>query len=374
MSELFEISASSGSYKVKVQKGCITNGWPFSFDNDTCLLIDSRVKNLWGNLFNSLNIPIYILDAAEDNKTLIKAGEIIEWMRCAGMTRNARLFAVGGGIVQDLATIVSSIYMRGIRWSYIPTSLLSMVDSCIGGKSSINVGNYKNIAGNFYPPESIYIDIALCNTLQEFEIIAGLCEAVKITYADCNGDFERFLECQDTDSKKISENYLSQIVSLALGAKKKFIEADEFDIGERQLLNFGHGIGHAIEASSGYTITHGIAVGVGMIVELEISRRLGISNWVSPRAINLVMFLKEILGRVSNLGENLKKVSADIALDKFKSDKKHTNNEYSLIAINNSGFLHKVTIKKSDVVDQILRNSFLELHKIYENALEIKTN
>lgn len=364
MSELFEINSSVGSYKVNISKGCVTSGDFFSNAKDSCLIVDKNVRQLWSQIFDGLTVPIYVLDTHEENKTLIKAGEIIEWMRSIGLTKNTHIYAIGGGVVQDLSTFVSSIYMRGVDWTYVPTTLLGMVDSCIGGKSSINVGSYKNIAGNFYPPNVINIDVGFCQTLSKNEIIAGLSEAVKITYANENDNFEKYLTYQINTNNTFCFDVLSGLVELTLKTKKKFVEEDEFDKGVRQLLNFGHSIGHAIEASSGYEITHGVAVGVGMLAEIELSKHFFLTKCLPDRSLKLIQYLKTILSNVENLGAELKKISAEVALGKFKSDKKHSHDKYALITVDKYGYLKKILVEKNVVTDKILKDSFLNLHKI----------
>jgi 3-dehydroquinate synthase len=363
MSELFEVNCSSKSYHVTIKNGCATDEWLFHDDGNICIVVDKNVRVMWNEIFDDLNIPIFVLESNEENKTLLKAAEIIEWMRSVGMTKDGCLYAFGGGVVQDLATFVSSSYMRGIRWNYFPTTLLGMVDSCIGGKSSINVGGYKNIAGNFFPPDKIYIDDEFCQTLHKNEIIAGLVEGVKITYADSGKSFKEFLSYQIKNPKNFSKDSLSSLIGLTLKTKKIFVEADEFDGGIRQHLNFGHTVGHAIEASTNYRITHGVAVGVGMLAEIEISRHFGLRDDLVERSHDLIRYLRVILNQVDNLRENLKGISADVALSKFKADKKHTSDEYSLIMLDEQGFLRKTKVEKTIHNDEIIKNCFSDLIK-----------
>ncbi len=161
MSVSFDIQSSNKIYKVAIREDLLTKNL-FEASNDL-IIIDAHVLDLYPTLHAKNLIPI---PALESSKTLDTVSYVIEQLRSKGAHRKSHLIAIGGGIIQDIATLVASLYMRGISWSYYPTTLLGMVDSCIGGKSSINVGKYKNIAGNFYPPQVITIEPHFCNTLE----------------------------------------------------------------------------------------------------------------------------------------------------------------------------------------------------------------
>jgi 3-dehydroquinate synthase len=167
---------------------------------------------------------------------------------------------IGGGYAQDIGTLVASLYMRGVKWIYIPTTLAAMGDSCIGGKSSINAGDVKNLVGNFYPPKEVLVDPSFVDTLPKLEIIAGISEIIKICFAK---SFDTFSVCDqlitqwqnDGDQEKITE-----VIQLSLISKQYFVEEDEFDTGIRKLLNFGHSFGPVIEMKNLPNLYHGEAV------------------------------------------------------------------------------------------------------------------
>ena len=198
------------------------------------------------------------LPAEEGEKTLSAAERLIERLRDLGTARGDHLVAVGGGIVQDVATAAASLYMRGLGWSYAPTTLLGMADSCIGGKSSLNVGRYKNLAGNFHPPQRVVIDPAFVDTLPAEDRAGGLCEAMKISWCRGPEAFARYLELHESGD-------MAALIHHALACKQWFIEIDEFDQAERRLLNFGHTFGHAREAATRFGVGHGTAVGLGVL-------------------------------------------------------------------------------------------------------------
>jgi 3-dehydroquinate synthase len=314
-----------------------------------CQVIDENVAQLWPAVLMPNAIRVV---ATEDFKTLDTVGVIIARMREAGMNRASHLYAYGGGIIQDLATFAASCYQRGIAWSYCPTTLLGMVDSCIGGKSSINVAGYKNIAGNFYPPREILVDVTFCRTLESVEKIAGLCEAVKICFAAQGDAFSRYLSLFAEPAAFLSEQQLLDVVALSLTTKKTFIEEDEFDRGVRLLLNFGHTFGHAIEAATQFAITHGVAVGIGMLAEIELSRQLGRFPANQPRIKALEQHVRFLLGQVPGLAGRLERLSVPAAIKSFKSDKKHSATGYTVILAQADGQLEKISLpitEESDV-------------------------
>ena len=171
MSVSFEIHSSTGSYDVTIASGLFdasTDGMSHS----TLIADEFFEPRLQAG-------KAIFLPASEEQKSLDRAPALIEQLRGAGANRATHLVAVGGGVVQDISAFVASVYMRGLAWSYVPTTVLAMVDSCIGGKSSINVGPYKNLVGTFHPPQHIYVDPALAETLPRAQFASGLIEAAK---------------------------------------------------------------------------------------------------------------------------------------------------------------------------------------------------
>ena len=356
MSESFKVVASTGAYGVRIGAGL---GPPDQIAvSSACQIIDENVAQLWPAMLMPGAIRVV---ATEDFKTLETVGIIIARMREAGMNRASHLYAYGGGIIQDLATFAASCYQRGIAWSYCPTTLLGMVDSCIGGKSSINVAGYKNIAGNFYPPREILVDVAFCRTLEPVEMIAGLCEAVKICFAAEGDAFSRYLSLFAEPAAFLGEQQLLDVVALSLTTKKTFIEEDEFDRGVRLLLNFGHTFGHAIEAATQFAITHGVAVGVGMLAEIELSRQLDRCPANQSRVEALERHLRFLLAQVPGLPGQLRQLSLPAAIKSFKSDKKHSASGYSVILATSDGGLEKISLPISDESDVRVTHIFEQL-------------
>ena len=233
-----------------------------------------------------------------------------------------------------------------------------MVDSCVGGKSSINVGPYKNIAGNFYPPDLVCIDTVFCSSLPRLQVLEGLCEAVKICFASTDDSLERYLSLANPLPKNTDSKALKDVIALTLSAKKRFIEKDEFDEGVRLLLNFGHTFGHALEGASHYRISHGIAVGLGMLAAAFLSVSIGLMPADQPRTLKLLRYTRKVLNEVPYLSEVCRQINLNECLHRFSSDKKHQPDKYQVIAIDSNGQLIRHEIVRTMSVDVQVRAAF----------------
>ena len=360
MSVSFEINSSTKSYQVAIVSNQLEHG--LYEPKQHFVLVDRLVLELYPYLNTN---RLIVIPAAEESKSLETVAYVVEQLRLLGANRSSHLIAIGGGIIQDIATFTASIFMRGITWTYYPTTLLGMVDSCVGGKSSINVGQFKNIAGNFYPPEDILIDTHFCHTLQHQDIISGLCEAVKICFAARGENFSDYLAMTD-ENGLVKESDLSKAIELTLLTKKKFIEEDEFDTGVRLLLNFGHTFGHAIEAAGKFSITHGVAVGLGMRIANHLAIKLHPEMNSDNRVNHLDAYLQVLLRGVPSLQKALSEISTEALLEKFKSDKKHTENEYVVIIPDANGYLYRHFATKTREFERLLAASFEHLKGLYE--------
>jgi 3-dehydroquinate synthase len=212
----------------------------------THFIVDKNVvQHIGGNLPNSVYVDVH-----ETIKSYEGTIDIFKSLLDLKLQKNHTLVGIGGGIIQDITCWIASTFMRGISWNFIPTTLLAQADSCIGSKSSINFKSYKNILGSFYPPKKIIINNLFLNTLNEVDIRSGMAEIIKLLIID-KFDFNQNLN-------------INELIFKSLTIKKKFIEDDEFDKGIRNILNYGHCFGHALESITNYTIPHGIAVAMGM--------------------------------------------------------------------------------------------------------------
>ena len=354
MSESFEVHSSLRDYQVDVGAGLLDA--LLRAEPALHVVCDQQMLQHWPSVARRAGvIPVL---AEEARKDLSSVAQIIESLRRAGATRGSRMLAVGGGVVQDLATMASSIYMRGIDWVYCPTTLLGMVDSCLGGKSSINVGEFKNIAGNYFPPSRILIDPVFCRTLPGVQRVAGLCEAAKICFCsrdEAFGHYQRLMSGVDVFD---DESALVSLISLSLRTKKVFIEQDEFDQGIRLLLNFGHTFGHALEGASGFALSHGIAVGVGMLAAIDFARRIGLADGSAARTLALRSHVRELLAGVPDLAGVLGAIDPEQALRRFQSDKKHQTGRYAVIVVNREGFVERIQLPADPETAAHIRGTF----------------
>lgn len=352
MPRSFEVSSSTGSYTVSVGAGVLEQA---AREHPQALyVVDER---LIGSLPAGVSDPI-VVEAVESNKSLEHAPEIIIALRSRGANRTTHLIVVGGGIIQDVATFAASIFMRGIAWTYLPTTLLGMVDSCIGGKSSINVTGYKNLVGNFYPPEAVMIDPAFTQTLDAEMIVGGLFEAAKICYARSYDDFLDYLS-QGPDSP-IRLDAVERVILKSLQTKQWFIEIDEHDNKERLLLNFGHTFGHALEAATDFGVSHGMAVGVGMLIACEFARAGTLLSATGlSRTDHLCAHVHDLLGKVAASGQ-FEPPLVDLAsvLDKFEHDKKHRPDGYRVVLPRGDGALDLMTESRTGATRQALASAY----------------
>lgn len=358
MLESFEVSTSGGKYTVSVGEGLLSLIEP---KKHAIYLIDDYH-------LNTLKMPsgsLISIPALESSKNLDYMSGVIEKMRELGANRDTHVYAIGGGIIQDIATFVNSIYMRGLAWTYFPSTLLSMADSCIGGKSSINVRGYKNLVGNIYPPSEVFVDMDFCKTLGPDEIVGGLAEAVKICYARGPEVFDQYLQL-DPLYPLSGENGVKVVFS-ALLAKKWFIEVDEFDQAERLLLNYGHTFGHALEASSNFEIAHGVAVALGMLVATQYASLIGKLNGIGKEnSQRLDSYLVSLLSPLqADIKSALEKIDMKTVLSKFEGDKKHRHTEYRMVLPASDGGLILFSSPKDEPTKLLIEKAYRQAFSIH---------
>lgn len=218
------------------------------------------------NVAEGAEIHTFVMKAGENSKNLETYKEILKELADNGFTREDKIIAFGGGVVGDVAAFAASTYLRGIGYISVPTTLLAMIDSSVGGKAAVNFEGYKNYVGAFCQPEAVFINTEYLETLSENEFINGLGEGLK--YFGLIGDSIKLPESSD---KEKTEDFICACLSY----KAAVVERDEKDKFERKMLNFGHTLGHAIEEDSGYEIPHGIAVANGVMMMAEASLKAG---------------------------------------------------------------------------------------------------
>jgi 3-dehydroquinate synthase len=342
LSSSIEIQSSTGSYAVAIRSHSFEESLQ-QFDRAAII-----ADEFFAPAFARAGARAIFVEAKEENKSLDVSPGLIEQIRKAGANRQTELVAVGGGIIQDLSAFIASVYMRGLTWRYAPTTVLAMVDSCIGGKSSINVGPYKNLVGTFHPPKQVLVDPALALTLPDDQKASGLIEAVKICYTRGADSFARHVSYGPCVG--MSTEALEQVIVNSLQAKKWFIEIDEFDKKERLLLNFGHTFGHAIEGATHFAVSHGIAVGLGILCAIEFERQRGVSYAGVARVGQLEEHLHAMISEVPDLRTPIAAMDVDEVIERFGSDKKHGPGSYTLIVIAENGDVALRKIEKTAAV------------------------
>lgn len=311
------------------------------------IIIDKKVKNLYyQKLENILENNTYIeIDATEQQKSYSGIIPVIQTLITNGFKKNHRLIAIGGGITQDVTAFISSILYRGVSWLFFPTSLLAQGDSCIGSKTSINFGEFKNQIGGFYPPNKIFIDLSFIQTLSDKEIKSGMGEMLHYFIVSGKADFE-FYKQRYKEALK-NKLILSEIIIRSLEIKKGYIEIDEFDENARQVFNYGHSFGHAIESITNYEIPHGIAVSFGMDIANFISVKMG---FIPVEVRNEI---REITGQIWQ-GNSLAGIDVATFITALSKDKKNVGTKLGLILIKGFGKGFKDIIEADEVFENWL--------------------
>lgn len=278
MNQTIKINTASKAYDVIIGTGLLDRAGELSKTVikpcKTVIVSDSNVSRLYlGRLKSSLEkagfeVISFIFPAGEQSKNSETLFELLEYMAENGLTRNDAVFALGGGVTGDVAGFAAAIYMRGIRFIQLPTTLLAAVDSSVGGKTGIDLKAGKNLAGAFWQPELVVCDTDLLNTLPEVQISDGWSEIVKYSIIRDRELFDILLN----DAKPEP----GAVIARCVGIKRDIVTEDEKETGLRMLLNFGHTVGHAIEKCSDYRISHGQAVAIGMAVITRAAVKMGL--------------------------------------------------------------------------------------------------
>ncbi len=263
------------------------------------IITDSKVKRLYADDFlkrlqkNKTEVYLISVRPGEKSKTRKTKEQIEDKLLKLKADRHSLIIALGGGMIGDIAGFVAATFMRGISYIQMPTTLLSQIDSSIGGKVAVDHPFGKNLIGAFYQPKRVYIDIETLNTLTKQEVRNGMAEIIK--YAAIL-DVKLFSYLEKNHSK-ITHPHPSSIIHLihrCCWLKKIIVEKDEKETGLRRILNFGHTIGHAIESSSKYKLSHGEAVTIGMTIEAKIAAKLGMLNQSDVERLQKLIQLYEL--------------------------------------------------------------------------------
>jgi len=267
----------------------------YASSKDTFFIVDQNVAKHHSLVIEKVgNNQLFLLDAIEENKTIDYAFEIYDFLISSNAKKNITIVSIGGGITQDVTGFVASTLYRGVGWIYFPTTFLAMTDSCIGSKTSINYKTNKNLLGSFYPPHKIHIYTEFLATLPRLDFYSGVGESIKlqIMKEDYPKDVDKVI--QIIDELKHEAAAIRPILLDNLNVKIDYISNDEFDQGRRNLLNYGHCLGHALESTSNYYVPHGIAVTIGMIYANFLSVRRGLLSSDTAAKMNQSLFMPNI--------------------------------------------------------------------------------
>lgn len=275
MSERLDIQSHKGTYSVFFDNQLLSNASQL-LAGQPHFLIDAKVARLYEEQLRVIleHQNTMLIDATEENKSIERIIPIFERLVANSIRRDHTLIAIGGGIIQDITCFIASTLLRGIAWKFVPTTLLAQADSCIGSKSSINLGKAKNILGTFNPPNEILVCANFLDTLEDKDIRSGIGEILKVHAIDSASAYDKL--AVDYDVLQTDRSMLLAYIRRALLIKQRFIEVDEFDRGIRNIFNYGHSFGHAIETATNFGVPHGIAVTMGMDMANRIAALRGL--------------------------------------------------------------------------------------------------
>jgi len=349
---------TGNSYRIYIGSGVIERISEILKENDlssrAVVITNEVVANLHGRyLMESLNkngiwAEMLTVPDGESQKSLHMAAKLYGHLSRLKAERSTDVLALGGGVIGDLAGFVAATYMRGLPLVHIPTTLLAQVDSSIGGKVAVNHGSLKNMIGTFYQPRLVLTDISLLKSLADQEMKNGLAEVIKYGIIR-DSELFQILENNLDKIRAYDQAILEEIVARCASIKAEIVQSDERDTGLRNILNFGHTTGHAIETVTRFKISHGQAIALGMIVAAEIAREMDL---LSEGQVSRIISLTEKAGlatRISGLNR------ANI-LRAMKHDKKVTSGKIR--------FILPIAIGEVIINDQVDR-------RILKKALEV---
>jgi 3-dehydroquinate synthase len=293
------------------------------------ILADKKVWELYNMHSRKLkDFPVYLVEVNEEAKSLIGVNNFSNWLIANGATKSAIILAIGGGVVQDIATFTAHIYKRGIKWEYLPTTLLSQADSCIGAKCGINVMPYKNQIGVLHSPSKVWVVSEFLKTLDDKTFESGYGEILKLSLTPPHSFY---LELQkELNDNGIVRNHALRWIYLSLRAKQAIIEADEYEKDHRRILNYGHSFGHALEGVSGNSVNHGS----GVLFGIDLINYLSVQWGVLDKRV--FQDIRNTITSNFSLDFLPKELKALSLVNALKTDKKVVSGLMNFVVINNA--------------------------------------
>jgi len=305
--------------------------------NNIFYLVDNKVFELHKTLFQP-NKNTLLIKSTEDSKSIKNVSSLIEKILKLGGNKKSYIIGIGGGIVCDITGFIASIFMRGIRFAYVPTTVLSITDAALGGKNGVNFNHIKNLVGTINEPNFVLIDLCFLDSLKENDFNDGFAEIIKHA---CIASPELFKKLEKSLISYESRDLLSEILKESISIKLNIVSKDINDLTLRKILNFGHTFGHAIEAK--YNFSHGNSVSLGMIYACQISNKLG---YLSDEKVNRV---KNLLNKFG-LPVDISKINVSEILHLIEKDKKVKYNNIDFIILRDIGCAEILNIKISDLI------------------------
>jgi 3-dehydroquinate synthase len=299
-----------------------------------------------------------IIDAVEETKSYVSIGIILEQIIQTGFSKNNKLVAIGGGRTQDVTSFAASILMRGVDWTFFPTNIASQCDSCIGSKTSVNLGSYKNQLGGFYPPKEIFVDFSFRRTLSNSEVRSGLGEMMHYFLVD--GPSSLDILANEIGEAKNNDQILFALIDRSLRIKKSMVEIDEFDQGPRRVFNYGHTFGHALEAATNFKLPHGIAVAYGIDLANLISVKLGFVD------VGFRNKVRPILQDIFDIFP-IPSFTLDVYLAALARDKKNISGKLNAVLTRGPGDMFQTPVELSDEIHNVIAEFFNS--KTYEKSI-----
>ncbi len=282
---LVEVGLEDRSYPIRIEQGLLAQIGPDLASRDIAkhygVISDDHVASLYGShvmeslAAAGLSADLITFPRGEESKNLKTIATLSSMLADQGFDRKDGLIALGGGVTGDITGFLASVYMRGIPFVQVPTTLLAQVDSSVGGKTGVDIPEGKNLVGTFYQPGAVYIDTDVLQSLPQDELLGGLAEVIKYGVI-ADDDLFQFLEARREKILRLDEQVISSMIARCCEIKAWVVEQDEREGDLRRILNFGHTIGHAIEAASDFTLIHGMAVAIGMSVVSDLAVLTGL--------------------------------------------------------------------------------------------------
>lgn len=315
-------------------------------DDTVAKLYLKEVKDILS--VNYEDVSDFIFHHGEENKNLDSVGKMYEAFLAAKLDRKSVVVALGGGVTGDMAGFAAATYMRGLRLIQVPTTLLSQVDSSVGGKTGVDFLGNKNLIGAFCQPDLVYINLSTLKTLPEEHYVSGLAEAVKAGYI-ADSEYLRYISDNRETIRNKDKRVLETVIQGCCKIKATIVSQDEKENGIREILNFGHTFGHAMESVTGFSIAHGYGVALGMLCAMHLSVGLGSiaeKDLESAKELFISLGLPTKLGMTSLRREEL----VQKIYEQMFNDKKIENNTLRLVLLSRLGEAHAKTFEDKEAV------------------------